>query len=401
MNQTMNQTAKKLINQWILYAISTLIFQSFITFYVIKYFDWIHGVIIWTMVMYIAVVCGYLFTARVNHNRAISARTFMFFAIVMCLLSTSMMQWNSLWLLLLWYIVLWFGKWLYFCSQELYEFEFIDPLLRTKYAATLNTWKTGAEIVIPLVIWSFFAAIPFVDTVYLIIFIAAAVMLFVTAIAIYKLPDYVVAKLEHSHYAETIKRTSRVSIFYLTLSWLTVLIPFIWTLLEVQIIENESWVGLFQWITKWVWLLILLLILRYSHTQHPTRYFMALAFIIWVTLLLMPWWSGWVVMIIYVVVRSLLLSLYFTYEKPIKMKVLETMKSKDSTMMPIVIIQEMLAATVRVVVLSCSYFILVYMGAWSLRYWIIILTWLWFLAIAGLAFYYLYERAHGHLITNK
>jgi hypothetical protein len=60
-----------------------------------------------------------------------------------------------------------------------------------------------------------------------------------------------------------------------------------------------------------------------------------------------------------------------------------------------------LAATVRVAVLCCSYFILVYMGAWSLRYWMIILTWLWFLAIAGLAFYYLYERAHGHLITNK
>jgi hypothetical protein len=77
----------------------------------------------------------------------------------------------------------------------------------------------------------------------------------------------------------------------------------------------------------------------------------------------MPWWSGWMVMIIYVVVRSLLLSLYFTYEKPIKMKVLETMKSEGGTMMPIIIIQEMLAATVRVVVLSCSYFILVYLGA--------------------------------------
>lgn len=401
MNISLTQTVKKLINQWIFYSISVLIFQSFITFYIIKYFDWVQWAIIGNLVLYIAVACWYITMAWINHSRTISVRSWMFFAIVLCLLSTCMMQWKSMTLLLLWCVILWFWKWIYFCCLYLYEFKHVVPEVRTKYAAIQSTWKSWAEIVIPLVLGYFFSVIPVIQSVYLIIFLASAVMLLITAIAIYKLPEFHLKPILHSHYQMIFKRTSWVALVYIMLTWLIVLIPFIWTLLEVQIIQHESWTGLFQWVTKWVTLLILLLILRYSHIHHPTRYFMWLALMLWATLLLMPRWSWWVVLILYVIARSLILSLYVTYEKPIGMKVMESMSSEQHTMLPVIIVQEVLHTTMRVIILWISYIIFAYFGVNTLTYTIILSAWFGFIVIAWLVFYYLYEKAHGHTITNR
>lgn len=396
----MNQTVKKLIQQWIFYSISVLIFQSFITFYIIKYFDWVQWAIVGNIVLYVAVACWYLIMARANYHKTLSVRSWMFFAIVLCVLSTCMMQWKSMPLLLLWYVLLGFWKGIYFCSLYLYEFKHIVPEVRTQYAAIQNTWKSWAEIIIPLVLWYFFSAIPVIESVYLIIFLVAATMLLVTALAIYRLPEFHIKPLEHSHYMAIYKRTSWVAIAYIMLTWLVVLVPFIGTLLEVQILEHESWAWLFQWVTKWVTLLILLLILRFSHVHHTMRYFMTLSLLLWLSLLIMPRWSWWVVLIIYVVARSLILSLYTTYEKPIGMKVMENMSTEWHAMMPVIIVQELLHTTMRVIVLWISYIILMYTGIEKLTYGIILLAAAWFITIAWLAFYYLYERARWHTINH-
>ncbi len=397
----MTQIVKKLIQQWVFYGISVLIFQSFITFYIIKYFDWIQWAIIGNIVLYIAVACWYITMARVNHHKSISVKSRMYFAIVMCILSTCMMQWQSMSLLLLWYILLWFWKWVYFCSLYLYEFKYVSPEVRTKYAAIQSTRKSGAEIIIPLVLWYFFSVIPLVQSVYLIIFLASAVMLLVTAISIYKLPEFTIQPLEHSHYVSIFKRTSWVAITYIMLAWLVTFIPFIWTLLEVQILEHESWAWLFQWVTKWVTLLILIVIIRFSHVTHPTRYFMILALLLGISLLIMPWWSGWVILILYVITRSLLLTLFAMYEKPLWMKVMESMSSPHHSMLPVIIVQEILHTAMRIIILMIAYSIFVHYGVIPLTYGIILLTWTWFIAIAGLVFYYLYERAHWRDIKNN
>lgn len=397
----MNQIVKRLIQQWVFYGISVLIFQSFITFYIIKYFDWIQWAIVGNIVLYVAVACWYITMARINHHKSISVKSWMYFAIVMCLLSTCMMQRWSMSLLLLWYVLLWFWKWVYFCSLYLYEFKHVVPAVRTKYAAIQSTWKSGAEIIIPLILWYFFSVIPLVQSVYLIIFLASAVMLVITAISIYKLPEFMIQPLEHSHYVSIFKRTSWVAITYIMLSWLVVFIPFIWTLLEVQILEHESWAWLFQWVTKWVTLLILLIIIRFSHITHPTRYFMVLALLLWISLLIMPWWGGWIVLILYVLSRSLLLTLFTMYEKPLWMKVMESMSSENHSMLPVIIVQEILHTTMRIIVLSLAYLIFVHYWVIPLTYGIVILSWIWFIAIAWLVFYYLYERAHGRDIKNN
>lgn len=397
----MNQIVKRLIQQWVFYGISVLIFQSFITFYIIKYFDWIQWAIVGNIVLYIAVACWYVTMAWINHQKNMSVKTRMFFAIVLCILSTCMMQWQSMTLLLLWYILLGFGKWIYFCSLYLYEFKYVAPEVRTKYAAIQSTWKSWAEILIPLILWFFFSVIPIVHSVYLIIFIASAIMLLVTAISIYKLPEFIIQPLEHSHYISIFRRTSRVAIAYIMLVWLVVFIPFIWTLLEVQVLQHESWAGLFQGVTKWVTLLILLIILRFSHIHHPTRYFMILSVLLWVSLLILPWWSGWMVLILYVISRSLLLTLFTMYEKSIGMKVMESMSSPNHSMLPVIIVQEILHTAMRIIVLFVAYLIFVHYGIMPLTYWVIILSWVWFIVIGWLVFYYLYERAHWRNIKNN
>lgn len=397
----MTPIVKKLINQWIFYNLSVLVFQSFVTFYIIKYFNWVEWAIIGNILLYIAVILWYILVARVNHNKMISARSWMFFAIVICLLSTCMMQWHSMWLLMLWFVLLWFWKWMYFCALYLYEFEYVDSFSRTKYSAILNTWKLASEIVIPLILAYLFSVFAVAHSVYFIIFIVSAILLLATALAIYKLPELLIQRLEHWHYKTIMKRTSWIATSYIVLIWLVSIIPFIWSLLEVQVLTHESWAAMFQWVTKWVTLLIMLIILRFSHIHHPTRYFMILSCMLWVTLLLMPWWNWWIVLVIYVVARSLLLSLFTTYEKPIDMKVMESMSDDTHSMLPVIIVQEVYHTIMRVLILVVSYFILLYMWISSLTYWIMLLTWVWFLAIAWLVFYYLYERAHWIVIVNK
>lgn len=401
MSYSVTEPIKKLIQQGIFYSISVLIFQSFITFYIIKYFDGVWGAIIGNTVLYIAVACGYIVMAWVNHHRSVSVRSRMFFAIVLCILSTAMMQWKSMSLLLLGYVILWFGKWVYFCCLYLYEFKHVASEHRTQYATIQSSWKAWTEIIIPLILGYFFSVIPIVQSVYLLIFLASAVMLLVTALAIFRLPEFVIPPLHHSHYVQIYQRTSWVAIVYIMLSWLVVVIPFIGTLLEVQILQHESWTWFFQWITRAVTLLIMLLILRFSHIHHPTRYFMRLAFLLWSALLLLPWWSSRLVMVVYVVIRSLLLSLYMTYEKPLWMKVMESMSSEWHSMLPVIIVQEVLHTTMRIVVLWIAYIIRIYYGVQYLTYGIIITAWVWFIWVGCLVYYYLYERAHWRTITNR
>ena len=74
----------------------------------------------------------------------------------------------------------------------------------------------------------------------------------------------------------------------------------------------------------------------------------------------MPWWSGWIVLIIFVFAKALLLSLFSTYQKPVDMRVLESMSDESHTMLPVIIIQEILHTAMRVIVLTIAYFIFLY-----------------------------------------
>ncbi len=383
----MTSTVKQLIRQGIFYSIWVLIFQSFITFYIIKYFDGIQWAIIGNMILYLAVACGYAIVAWLNHQWPISVRAWMFSAIVLCVLSTCMMQWKTMRLLMIWYAFLWLGKWMYFCCLYLYEFKYVEHDQRTKYAALGSAWRSAAEIAIPLVLGYAFSVVPYYQAVYLAVFIAAAIGLLLTALAIYKLPDFTIQPLEHSHYVSIFKKTSWTALWYLTLVWLNVIIPFIGTLLEVQILEKESWTWIFQSATKAVTLIILLLILRYFHVRHQAKHFMILSALLWLSLLLMPWWSGWLVLIVYVIARSLLLSLFTTYEKPIGMQVMESMSSEWHSMLPVIIVQVVLQSSMRIAILAVALFILTRFGTPALTYGIILLTWLGFMAISGLVYY--------------
>jgi hypothetical protein len=84
---------------------------------------------------------------------------------------------------------------------------------------------------------------------------------------------------------------------------------------------------------------------------------MILSLLLGITLFIIPWWSGFIVLIIFTVAKSLLLPLLVTYQKPIDMKVLESMSSEKHSMMPVIIIQEILHTGMRVIVLAIAYFI--------------------------------------------
>ena len=85
--------------------------------------------------------------------------------------------------------------------------------------------------------------------------------------------------------------------------------------------------------------------------------------------------------ILFVIAKSLLLALFSTYEKPVDMRVLESMSDGSHSMLPVIIIQEILHTAMRVLVLLIAYAIFWYFGVVTTTTSIILLTSVSFFAI--------------------
>ena len=376
---------------------SVLIFQSFVTFYVIKYFNWIEGAIIGNMILYLAMACGYLAVSWSNHQKPLSVRTWFFAGLVLCIWATSMMQRKTIWLLLLWYALLWFGKGIYFCCLYLYEFAYVEKEDRVRYAGIQSSWKSVTEIIIPLVLWYFFSIVALPQQVYLGIFILAALMLVITALIVYDLPDITLPPTHHTHYKTILKHTWAPNIIYLSLIGINVMIPFIATLLEVYILQKESWMWLFQSITKIVTLGLLLLILHFFHSTRGFRQLIFTSIALGVMLLVAPRWSWWIVLIIYALAKSFLFPLFSTYEKSVGMHIMDTMVKPWESMLPVIIIQVILYAIIRALLFGVAY---LFLYTWSSIYSLIIvlttITGIGFITIA-LSILVLYTSPRRHI----
>ncbi len=396
----MNTVVKKLVSQSILYNASALIFQSFITFYIIKYFDGIQWVLLGNMILAISLVIWYLSVAWWNHQRSLSVKKRLFYACIICILSTCMMQWNTARLLLLWFAFQWFWKWIYFCCLYLYEFEFVPIEQRVTYSSAQYAWKSLWEIVIPVVIWYVCTLFVLPHFVYLMIFLTSALIMVINALVIYNLPEFELPPMHHWHLLTVIKKTSKSRLAYLWLSWVDIAIPLIWTLLEVQILQKEQRSGFFQGMTKLVTLVMLLLILRYSHPKDTLRQLMFASILLWIFLILTPRWAGWTVLIVFSVAKSFLFPLFSTYEKPIWMAVMEWMATEWHSMLPVIIVKIIVYAWVRVLTFWWIYFALPFFSATYISYVLLGVTW-WAFILIGILAHYINKQNREQLVAQS
>lgn len=381
----MTDTIKLLVRQSVFYNASVLVFQWFITFYIIKYFHGVQWAIMGNMILYISLACWYLAVSWANHQKSISVKHRFFFSMVICLLATSLMQWKTLWLLMVGNALLGFGKGIYFCSFYLYEFAYVDKPVRVRYAGLQNAWKAAIEIAVPFILWYFFSIANLPETVYLGIFLLSGLTFLLTALTINKLPDMILPPTHHTHYKQILSQTSSSHLLYLWLIGINVMLPFIATLLEVHILHSEAWMWVFQSVTKLVTLLLLLLILHYFHATNGVRQLMYVSVLLGVVLFLTPWWSWWLILIIYALAKSFLLPLFTTYEKSVGMHIMEQMAVVWHSMLPVIIIQTVLYAIIRGILFGIAY---VYTTIWSLYNLIVLLlviTGVWFIILWFLA----------------